>query len=79
MAGELTRALSREGIAGADSEVATSMRISFTTIIWLVVGALVASAHSYLTNLDAIRPVVSAVLAVVLWPLLLLGIDLHVR
>jgi hypothetical protein len=49
------------------------MRISLPSILWLVVGALVASAHHYLENLDAIRPVVSAVLAVVLWPLLLLG------
>lgn len=55
------------------------MRISLPSIIWLVVGALIASAHQYLANLDAIRPVVSAALAVVLWPLLLLGIDLHVR
>ena len=55
------------------------MRISLPSILWLVVGALVASAHHYLDNLDAIRPVVSAVLAVVLWPLLLLGINLHVH
>jgi hypothetical protein len=55
------------------------MRISLSTIIWLVVGALVASAHDYLVNLNAIRPVVSAALAVVLWPLLLLGINLHVH
>jgi hypothetical protein len=55
------------------------MRISLSTVIWLVVGALVASAHSYLVNLNAIRPVVSAALAVVLWPLLLLGINLHVH
>jgi hypothetical protein len=55
------------------------MRISLPSILWLVVGALVASAHHYLENLDAIRPVVSAVLAVVLWPLLLLGINLHVH
>ena len=55
------------------------MRISLPAIIWLVVGFLVASAHHYLENLDALRPVVSAALAVVLWPLLLLGINLHVH
>jgi hypothetical protein len=55
------------------------MRISLTTIVWLVVGVLVASAHHYLNNLNAVRPVVSAFLAVVLWPLLLLGINLHVK
>ena len=29
--------------------------------------------------MDAIKPIVSAVLAVLLWPLLLLGINLHVK
>lgn len=55
------------------------MRISVPTIIWLIVGALLASSHHYLQNLNALRPVVSAALAVALWPLLLLGINLHVH
>lgn len=55
------------------------MRVSLTTIVWLVVGVLLASAHHYLEHLNALRPVVSAALAVVLWPLLLLGINLHVH
>ncbi len=68
-----------EGITGPSTELAGTMRISLPSILWLVVGALVASAHQYLDSLDAVRPVVSAVLAVVLWPLLLLGINLHVH
>jgi ABC-type anion transport system duplicated permease subunit len=55
------------------------VRVSLTNIIWLVVGVLVASAHHYLNHLNAVKPVVSAFLAVVLWPLLLLGINLHVK
>ena len=55
------------------------MRVSLTTVIWLVVGVLLASAHHYLQNINALRPVVSAALAVLLWPLLLLGINLHVH
>lgn len=55
------------------------MRISLGGIIWLVVGVLVASAHHYLNNLQSFRLVVSAVLAIFLWPLLLVGINLHVH
>ncbi|HTU95514.1 MAG TPA: hypothetical protein VMF14_06705 [Solirubrobacteraceae bacterium] len=55
------------------------MRLSLTSVIWLIVGVLVASSHHYLNHLNAIKPVVSALLAVVLWPLLLLGINLHIH
>lgn len=55
------------------------MRVSLGGIVWLVVGVLVASAHNYLNHLQAFRPVVSAVLAIFLWPLLLVGINLHVH
>lgn len=55
------------------------MRISFGGIVWLVVGVVLAANHHYLKHLNAVKPIVSAVLAVVLWPLLLLGINLHVH
>jgi hypothetical protein len=55
------------------------MRSSLGSIVWLVVGILVASAHHYLANIDTLRTVISALLAILLWPLLLLGINLHVR
>jgi hypothetical protein len=45
----------------------------------LVVGVVVAASHEYFRNVDTFKLIVSAVLAVLLWPLLLLGIDLHVR
>jgi hypothetical protein len=47
--------------------------------IYLVVGAVVAATHHYFASVDTARKGVSAVLAVVLWPLLLVGVDLHVR
>ena len=55
------------------------MRLSLSSIIWLIVGVLLASAHHYLNNVNALKPVVSALLAITLWPLLLLGINLHVH
>jgi hypothetical protein len=47
-------------------------------IVYLLVGLVVASNNGYLDQLGNINGIVSAVLAVVLWPLVLLGIDLHI-
>jgi hypothetical protein len=55
------------------------MRISAVGVIYLVVGAVVAATHDYLENIDTLKRFLSAVLAVVLWPLILIGIDLHVH
>jgi hypothetical protein len=46
---------------------------------YLIIGLIVAANDEYLRNLDNIRRVVSAILAIVLWPLVLLGVDLHIR
>jgi hypothetical protein len=55
------------------------MRSSLGTILWLVVGVLVASAHHYLANIGTLKLIISALLAIILWPLLLVGINLHVK
>jgi ABC-type Na+ efflux pump permease subunit len=52
---------------------------SLLTMIYLMIGVVVAATHDYFRNVDTIREVVSAILAVVLWPLLFLGISLHVH
>ena len=52
---------------------------SLLTMIYLLVGVVVAATHSYFQNVDTIKQVVSAILAVVLWPLIFLGISLHVH
>ena len=48
-------------------------------LVYLVIGLVVASTHDYLSNLTTIRRFLSAILAIVLWPLILLGIDLHIK
>jgi len=55
------------------------MRISGAGIIYLIVGAIVAATHHYFENVDTLKQLLSAVLAIILWPLVLLGIDLHVH
>jgi hypothetical protein len=47
-------------------------------IVYLVIGVLVASQHGYLTNLATIGRIFSAVLAILLWPLVLIGIHLTI-
>jgi hypothetical protein len=48
-------------------------------LVWVIVGVAVAAQKHYLENLNGWRPLVSAILAIILWPLLLLGIDLHIH
>lgn len=52
---------------------------SLLVVVYLVVGVVVAADRHYFVHLDAVKPIISAVLAVVLWPLLFVGISLHVR
>ena len=52
---------------------------SLITIVYLVIGALVARSHHYFAHTSTARQVFSAALAVVFWPLVLLGINLHVH
>jgi hypothetical protein len=47
--------------------------------VYLVIGLIVASGHGFFTNLNQVMPIVSAILAVLLWPLVLLGVDLHLK
>lgn len=54
-------------------------RPSLLGVVYLVVGVAVAASHHYFKHLDTLRLIASAVLAVVLWPLILLGIDLHIH
>jgi hypothetical protein len=54
-------------------------RPSFLGLVYLIVGVAVAASYDYFERLNTIRRIFSAVLAVLLWPLLLLGIDLHIK
>lgn len=55
------------------------MRSGLGSIVYFVVGVVIASSHHYFTHLGTLKPIVSAVLAVALWPLLLVGINLHIK
>jgi hypothetical protein len=54
-------------------------RPSLLGLVYLVIGVALAANKDYFDSLSTVRALVSAVLAIVLWPLLLLGIDLHIK
>jgi hypothetical protein len=55
------------------------MRSGLGTVVYLIVGVVIASTHHYFAHTSSLKPIVSALLAIALWPLVLLGINLHVR
>ncbi len=53
--------------------------VSWIMVVYLVVGAIVAATHHYWQNVNGIKALGSGLLATVLWPLILLGINLHIH
>jgi Mn2+/Fe2+ NRAMP family transporter len=47
--------------------------------IYIAVGIFLAANKDYFQNLDTAKLVLSALLAILLWPLLLLGVNLHIK
>jgi len=48
-------------------------------IVYLVVGVIVASAQGYLGSISSVGDALNLLLAVVLWPLLLIGVDFNIK
>ncbi len=52
--------------------------ISIGSVIYIIIGVIVASNRGYFTDIGTISHLLSAFLAVFLWPLVLLGVNLHI-
>ena len=50
-------------------------QVSLGVVIWIVVGLIVAANNDFLDHLDSLERILSAILAVTVWPLVLL--DIH--
>ena len=50
--------------------------VSLLFVVWVLVGLVVAVQRGYIT-VSLLRAVLSALLAIILWPLVLLGIDMR--
>lgn len=51
---------------------------SLFTIIYVAIGIFVAADKNYFKNVEDLGDILSVVLGVLLWPLLLFGVDLRV-
>ena len=59
------------------------MRFGLVSVLYIVAGVLVAAGiigdeGNYFSNLDNIEAIVEMLLAVILWPLVLLGVSLDI-
>ena len=48
-------------------------------VAYLVIGAFVAGIFDYFQALGEIENILSAILAILLWPLVLLGVNLNIK
>ena len=55
------------------------VRSRLLAFVWIAVGVAIAWTHHYFNHLGTWRQILSALLAILLWPLVLLGISLHVH
>jgi hypothetical protein len=53
-------------------------RVPLLTVVYVVIGVVVAYAEDYLENVETTKRLISAILAVALWPLVLVGFDVKV-
>ncbi len=53
--------------------------ISFVALVYIGVGVAIAATHHYFQHVHGWRGVLSAIFAIFLWPLILLGINLHIK
>jgi hypothetical protein len=52
---------------------------SLLFVVYVAIGAVVAHTHHYWSSVHTVKAFVSALLATLLWPLLLLGVNLHIH
>jgi hypothetical protein len=63
----------------AATTAAPRVGVSWLAALYLIVGAIVAATHEYWSHLHTLRGWGSALLGTVLWPLILVGINLHIH
>jgi hypothetical protein len=52
--------------------------VSLLPLLWLVIGIVVAATHHFFAHLNTIGAILSAIIAVILWPLILLGVKIAI-
>jgi RsiW-degrading membrane proteinase PrsW (M82 family) len=62
----------------AEPGITRAMR-RIVLLVYVGVGLVIAATHHYFAHVNGWRGVVSAILAIFLWPLVLLKINLHIK
>jgi hypothetical protein len=52
---------------------------TFLLAVYIAIGIIVANSHHYFRGMSDVKDFISAVLAVILWPLVLLMVNLHIK
>ena len=47
-------------------------------VLWIIIGVVVAATHNFFDHIGTIGAILSAILAVLLWPLVLLGVKITI-
>ena len=53
--------------------------VSWLFALYLIIGGIVAATHNYWSNIHTLKAVLSGIFATVLWPLVLLGVNMHIH
>jgi len=63
----------------AATTAAPRVGVSWIVALYLIAGGIVAATHHYWQNVHSLKAIGSGLLATVLWPLILVGINLHIH
>ena len=55
------------------------MKIGIGALLYLAIGVILAALYDYFDELSALDSVLSALVAIALWPLLLLGVNFDIN
>ena len=53
--------------------------MSLSALAYIIIGAFVAAANHYFAHVGKLAGVLEAVIAIIIWPLVLLGVDIRIR
>ena len=47
--------------------------------VYIVIGIVVAAVKDYFNDLDTLKALLEALIVILIWPLILLGVDINIR
>jgi hypothetical protein len=53
--------------------------MTLSGLVYLIIGAFVAAANHYFAHVGKLAGVFEAIIAIIIWPLVLLGVDIRIR